>query len=101
MSYLVHVDAKIICPHFGSISSSTSNNRVFVNNRPIVTQTDSFKITRCSNGNNPCTKAIWTIAAKRVFVNGNPVIMQSSSGLCLPTNGPPKVMQTQERVSGK
>jgi hypothetical protein len=101
MSYIVHDHATIICPHLGSVSTSTSNNRVFVNNRPVVTQVDSFRVRGCKNGNNPCIRAIWTGPAQHVFANGKPIILQSSRGYCIPTNGPPNVIHTQYRVSGK
>jgi hypothetical protein len=100
MSFIVHVNAIITCPHSAPVLASTSNRRVFVSNMRVVTRDDTFEVKGCQN-RPPCTATKWTGPRTRVLVNGSPVILKSSNGYCIPTNGPPNVLHTQYKVSGK
>jgi hypothetical protein len=101
--FLVHVNAKIMCPHSGQISVVTTNTRVFVSGQPVVTQTDMYSVTGCPISN-PCVVAVWIAPATRILVNGQPVILNTSVGICqagdMTPQGPPNVTSTQPRVSG-
>jgi hypothetical protein len=104
----MHIGASAICPHGGQISSITTNTRVLVNRRPVVTQTDTFTIIGCtfppSGTPHPCVMSKWHIPATRILVSGKPAILQDSQGMCYSADqspqGPPIVISTQIRARG-
>jgi hypothetical protein len=97
-----------ICPHGGQVSTSTSNQRVFVVGQPVLTQADTLTITGCSfnvgGKPQPCSMLKWQVPATRILINGQYAILQNSGGLCQSAEqipqGPPNVCQTQVRVKG-
>lgn len=107
--FFLHNGALVACPHGGSVSVITGNNRVFVNKQPVATITDSFVVSGChytdSVAPSQCLTIKWLFPAKRVFVNGKNVILSNSVGVCQNTDqvpqGPPNVLNTQLRVKGR
>ena len=106
--FFLHVGAAINCPHGGQVSVITLNNRVFVDKKPVATQSDSFLIAGCPfpgpAAPHPCIVVKWLVPATRVLVNGQPVILKNSIGVCQSMDqtpqGPPNVITTQIRVKG-
>jgi hypothetical protein len=107
--FLLHVGAYVICPHGGTVSAVTTNNRVFVTGQPVVTQPDTFTIAGCvfalpSGTPHPCVIAKWLVPATHVLTSGKPVILQNSVGICQSADqtpqGSPSAIITQVRVKG-
>lgn len=106
---LLHVGAKITCFHAGQVTIQSTNRRVKVSGQAVATVNDSFVVTGCpfqvGPKPQPCVKLAWTMPASRVKVNGQPVILQDSTGVGQSAEqipqGPPRVVSTQQRVSGR
>ena len=108
--FFLHVGATIMCPHGGSVSIISLNNRVLVRNQPVATLNDTFLVCGCPfslssiHPPHPCTTVTWIAPATRVFVNSRPVVLGTSIGSCQSADqtpqGPPNVLKTQMRVRG-
>lgn len=106
--FILNSGSTVVCPHGGSVSIITSNQRVKVDGQPAVTLNDTYTVGGCAftvgTKPQPCVKVQWVAPATRVRVGGQPVILQDSSGLCQSAEqipqGPPNVVMTQIRVKG-
>ena len=107
--FLLHVGAVIQCTHAAPVTAITSNTRVLVSGRPVVTIADNFVVAGCpftvpGPKPQPCVRVQWLVPATRVLINGQPALLQTSTGLCLSPEqipqGPPIVSATQVRVGG-
>ena len=47
MGGLLTTDSVLMCPHGGTVTVTTSNNRVFVNGAAVLRETDEFVIPDC------------------------------------------------------
>jgi hypothetical protein len=107
--FLVHVGARVACPHQGQVSIVSSNTRVLLLGQPAATLADTYPTTGCTftlpgPKPQPCLTVRWLTPATRVLISSQPAILQASSGLCLTAEqipqGPPTVTVVQGRVSG-
>lgn len=106
--FVMHVNAGMMCPHGGQVTSITSNTRVKVSGQPVVVQNDTFTISGCpfvvGTKAQPCVTVKWLVPAMRVKVGGFRVILKESTGLCQSIEqipqGPPNVISVQSKVKG-
>ena len=106
-SFLLTIDAKIMCAHGGMAQIIPSNTRVKANGAFVATQACTTMISGCPftvfpATPMPCVPVQWVVAATRVKVMGKPALTQSSSGMTTGT-GPPApivIVSTQTRVTG-
>lgn len=100
---LFHVGAVALCPHGGSVTTISSDTRVFVSGMPVATLADQYLVAGCplniAGAPVPCLLVQWITTATRVLVNGVPPITALSTGLTIPIPGPPIIVTTQLRVS--
>jgi hypothetical protein len=111
-SFLLHVNASVMCPHAGNVSAATTNTRVKVGGQSAVVQPDTFTVAGCpfqvpigtGTKPQPCVRAQWVTAAVRVKIGGRPALLHTSSGICQSAEqipqGAPNVVSTQTRVKG-
>jgi hypothetical protein len=103
--YLLNVGSVVQCAHLGKAQPDMPSPRVKVMGQAAVLQTCPYTVTGCTfppppNGNGPCVKAQWTVAALRVKSMGMAVLLADSKALCIPTNTPLTVVFAQPRVKG-
>lgn len=111
--FIVQAGASSQCPHAGAAQIVPSQQRVLANGAPLVLVADQTMVVGCpfqvpvgtGTKPQPCVSVTWQAPATRVFVNGQPVLLQSSTGMCLSAEqipaGPPMIVNTQTRVTGK
>lgn len=109
---LLHVNARVACPHLGQATDASPNLRVKVSGMFVATMADQFTVAGCpfqvpigtGTKPQPCVRIQWAKPALRVRVNGSPALLQSSKGTCLSVEqipqGPPTAVATQIRVRG-
>lgn len=102
---LLHVGALLTCPHQGAVQAVTTNTRVLVSARPVVTVADVLAIAGCiftvGTKPQPCVKVQVQPAAK-VLINGQPAAILTPTTMCMSAEqapqGPPNSSATQTRV---
>jgi len=103
------VDARLVCPHRGTVAIVSSNTRASAGAR-LVTTDDAFTVGGCQftlpgPTPSPCVSVRWIVPAGRVRVGGAPGLDTSSIGLCLSAAGAPQgrvvVSSTQPSVTGQ
>lgn len=107
---LLHVSMTAQCPHpSGTVSVVTTNTRVKVAGQYAATVADTFSIAGCQfnpSGTtpSPCLTIQWIAGATRVKITGKSAVLTTSDGMCEAAGavpqGPPKIIQTQQRVKG-
>jgi hypothetical protein len=111
--YLLDVGATIQCPHGGSASTTSTNQRVKAGGQAVAIVNDTTTVSGCSfqipvgagTKPQPCMKVQWLVPATRVKIGGQPALLKDSQGLCQSAEqipqGPPNVVVTQLRVKGQ
>ncbi len=105
---LLHAGLVAMCPHGGSVTVSSQNTRVKVDNQYAATVSDMFTIAGCpfmaGQKSQPCVKIQWMAGATRVKINGQQALLKSSTGICQSVEqipqGPPSITTVQARVKG-
>lgn len=106
---LYHAGARGLCPHAGTVSTVSTNKRVFVGGQAVATAGDVTTVAGCPFQvpvlkAQPCVTVTWLAPAKRVFVNGQAALLKTSAGLCKSAEqivqGPPSITVNQARVVG-
>jgi len=108
VSGLLTTDSVLMCPHGGTVTVTTSNNRVFVNGAAVLRETDEFVIPDCpfppTGTPHPCVTVQWQTTDQRNWVMGDATLSDSSEGICLAGDDAPQgslVISTQQTVSGE
>jgi hypothetical protein len=100
----------IQCPHGGRVILTTANAQVQIDGGYALLQTDVHTVAGCPFTTpvpkpQPCVTLRWTSGATQTKINQVPVLLQTSSGLCFSAEqipqGPPIVVQTQQRAKGQ
>jgi hypothetical protein len=103
---LLHVGALLTCTHSAPIVAPTSNTRVFVSGRPVLTIADVITVGGCpftlpGPKPSPCV-LVKVEPATKVAVNFQPAVILTPTTLCLSPEqapqGPPNSTATQTRV---
>jgi hypothetical protein len=112
MGYLLQVGATIQCPHGGSASITSTNQRVKAGGQPVALANDTTTVSGCSfqvpigtgTKPQPCVTVQWLVPATRVKIGGQFALLKESQGLCQSADqipaGPPNVAVTQMRAKG-
>ena len=102
--YILHQGATVVCLHNGQAQPVTTDQRVKVDGKPVVTQSSSYTISACpyqvNAAKSPCVTAQWTSGATRVKAGGTPVLLKESQATCTPNGTGVTIMVTQTRVKG-
>lgn len=102
---LLHVGALLSCTHSVPVASPTTNARVFVTGRPVLTVIDIVTVTGCpftvGTKPQPCV-TVKTMPSAKVLVNGQPAVILTPTTLCFSAdqipNGPPNSGAIQTRA---
>lgn len=109
----LNVDAKLKCPHGGSVSIVTLNQRVKAEGAFAALATDVYTITGCpwqipappGTVPSPCLTVQWQLTDMRVKVGGNATLSSLSVGFCLNAQqvpqGPVAITNPQQRVQSQ
>ncbi len=100
---LLGQDTRALCPHGGQAQLTAVFPRVKLSGVPVVVQTAPFTVSGCPQqppAGPPCVSGTFLTAAVRVRAQGQPVLLRDSKALCLPTQAPLQLIQTQPRVKG-
>jgi hypothetical protein len=108
VSGLLTTDSVLMCPHGGTVTVTTSNNRVFVNGAAVLRETDDFAIPDCpfppTGTPHPCVTVQWQTTGQRSSVMDDATLNDSCQGICLAADDAPQgtvVMSMQQTVSGE
>ncbi|MCI0406117.1 MAG: hypothetical protein L0209_08615, partial [candidate division Zixibacteria bacterium] len=80
--FLLHLGARVFCPHNGLAAAVASNFRVRAAGQPVTTLADSYPVAGCPS-RRPCLRVQWLGAASRVRINGQPALLNTSPGMCV------------------
>jgi len=107
MSNLLTTASVLMCPHGGTVSVATSNNRASAAGAFLVRASDTFTIAGCTfspGSSHPCMSVRWLVANQRSRAMGDLTLSDSSLGICLAGDQTPQgsiiILNTQPRVSG-
>lgn len=103
--YLLNASSIVQCSHMGKAQPDMPSPRVKVMGQAAVLVTSPYSVTGCTfppppNGNGPCVKALFTVAALRVKSMGMALLLADSKASCTPTGTPLTVVFAQPRVKG-
>jgi hypothetical protein len=107
--FLLHVDASVICPHFGKVNGVPSFPKVLLSGQPALTAADKWRVKGCAftippGKPSPCDVVRWTGPATKVLIGKEPAVLSLSTGMCFSREqapqGPPIVVTSQVKVSG-
>lgn len=108
MGGLLTTDSVLMCPHGGTVTVTTSNDRVLVNGAPALLATDDFAIPDCpfppTGTPHPCVTVLWQTTDQRSSIMGDETLSDSSVGICLAGDSAPQgtvQISTQQTVSGE
>jgi hypothetical protein len=107
-SHFLTTASKLLCPHGGTITASTSNLRVMADGSPIIRAFDMFTIAGCPEMRGtvpyPCVRVEWDTHAQRHTSQSDPSLTLESCGYCLAADGGMQgvveVSSTQSRGAG-
>lgn len=103
--YLLNADSKVTCAHAGTASPTTTEPRVKVDGKDVVTLASSYSVSGCVPPGAPnvpaCATGQFLVGASRVKAGGQPVLLLTSSSTSAPNGLPLQVTQTQSRVRGQ
>ena len=102
---LLHVGALLTCTHSAPIASPTTNTRVLVSGRPVLTVADIVTVGGCpfmvGTKPQPCV-LVKTFPSAKVLVNGQPAVILTPTTLCQSAEqipqGPPNSSAIQTRA---
>ena len=103
--FLISTSCKGRCLHLGSISFKSTNNKVFVDGKPLILSlknpiSDNLMITNCNfkvgSAPHPCISTKWKKYSKKILVNGHNIIMNEFFGECFAADN---VLQSRAIVS--
>jgi hypothetical protein len=104
---LYHAGAVAMCPHGGTVMTTSPNARVLVSGMPIATMAAQSTVVGCAFTTpagvpQPCVKVIWSTPAAMTLVMAQPALTALSVGLCIAANGvpggPAVISSTQPRA---
>jgi hypothetical protein len=109
MSGLLNTNSVLMCPHGGTVTATTSNNRVLAAGAPVLRAADTFVITGCpfppTGTPHPCVTVQWQTTDQRSLMIDKLTLSESSVGVCLAGDQAPQgfvvISSTQQRVSGQ
>jgi hypothetical protein len=105
---LLNMSSTLMCPHGGTVTIVSANNRVKVGGDFAVTSNDQFTIAGCtlnvSGALHPCVMVQWVEPGKHSTVIQNPTLNEASTGLCVAgdqaVQGTVQIVATQQQVTG-
>src|SRR6266481_1859405 len=90
-AFFLTTTSVLMCPHGGTVTSSTTNSRVKAAGNPILRSTDTYTIGGCSytlgTVPHPCVRVQWDVHAEHHMSQGAPSLTRDSLGLCLAADG--------------
>jgi hypothetical protein len=100
-------NSQIMCMHGGQAILSTKNTKIFVDNAPVLLESDIHPVVGCpftvGTKYSPCVRIEWSAGANQVTVDGAAVLVQSNIGKCInaegATQGVATIINTQMKVS--
>lgn len=107
-TYFLTTTSVLLCPHGGTVTSSTTNSRVRAEGNPVVRSTDTSTIAGCpytiGPAPHPCVRVQWDVHAERHRSQGDPSLTLESVGFCLSAEGGAQgtvvISSTQSRGAG-
>jgi len=111
--HTLNVNASLQCPHGGSVSISSSNQRAKADSASIATQPDTTTVSGCpfqkpagsTTVPSPCVRVQWIVADLRVKANSTPALSKSAVGLCFSAEsipqGPVSIVNTQSKAQSQ
>jgi hypothetical protein len=98
----------LMCPHGGTVTATTTNNRVNALSSPVLRSSDTFLIAGCpffvGPSPHPCMTVQWLVADLRSKVAGDFTLSEASVGMCLAADQAPQgtvmIASTQPQVKG-
>ena len=98
----------MMCPHGGTVQSTTSNARVSAAGDFVLRQSDTFIIAGCpffiGPSPHPCVQVQWVVAAAKSQTQSDFNLNEASVGLCVAADqavqGTVLINSTQPRVAG-
>jgi hypothetical protein len=109
MAGLLNTSSTLMCPHGGTVTIVSANNRVKVGGDFAAASTDQFTIAGCtlnvSGSPHPCVMVQWVEPGKQSTVLRNPTLNEASTGLCVAgdqaVQGTVQIVVTQQEVTGR
>jgi hypothetical protein len=110
MAALLTSSSVLMCPHGGTVSSTTSNTKVKAAGDFVLCQADTFTIAGCPftlppGTPHPCVQVQWVQAALKSQVESNFPLNEDSVGLCVAADQAPQgtvqISSAQPQVTGQ
>ena len=109
MGGLLNTASQLMCPHGGTVSAVTSNDKTRVGGSLAVRASDTFTIAGCplniAGSPHPCVLVQWVQPATQSRATGDFTLTQDSVGLCVAgdqaVQGTVLINFTQPQVSGR